>query len=90
MARDDVSSPMIMMMMMNDDDNSFIVKRHRLGSLSWMMLTYIARSHPIEVMVRKSSEVNEIFDEISYCKGAAVIMMITSYLGMELFQKACL
>ena len=32
-------------------------------------------------------QVNEIFDEISYCKGAAVIMMITSYLGMELFQK---
>jgi len=31
--------------------------------------------------------VYELFDEISYCKGAAVIMMITSYLGMELFQK---
>ena len=30
---------------------------------------------------------NEIFDEISYCKGAACIMMITSYLGMELFRK---
>lgn len=30
---------------------------------------------------------NEIFDEISYCKGAACIMMITSYLGMDLFRK---
>jgi len=31
--------------------------------------------------------VNEIFDEISYCKGAACIMMIVSYLGMEMFRK---
>ena len=37
--------------------------------------------------VAKSSQVNEIFDEISYCKGAACIMMITAYLGMELFRK---
>lgn len=29
-------------------------------------------SHPIEVEVYKSGEINEIFDAISYCKGASV------------------
>jgi len=52
-----------------------------------LSLDALETSHPIEVPVRKSSEVNEIFDEISYCKGAACIMMITSYLGMEKFQE---
>ncbi|KAJ1464497.1 hypothetical protein T484DRAFT_1869080, partial [Baffinella frigidus] len=45
-----------------------------------LALDSLETSHPIEVVVKKSSEVNEIFDEISYCKGAACIMMITSYI----------
>ena len=52
-----------------------------------LQLDSLETSHPIEVTVERSSQVNEIFDEISYCKGAACIMMITSYLGMELFRK---
>mmetsp|Transcript_13033 Transcript_13033/g.26052 ORF Transcript_13033/g.26052 Transcript_13033/m.26052 type:complete len:879 (-) Transcript_13033:288-2924(-) len=52
-----------------------------------LQLDSLETSHPIEVPVQKSSQVNEIFDEISYCKGAACIMMITSYLGMEMFRK---
>lgn len=42
-------------------------------------------SHPIEVPVRKVTQINQIFDDISYNKGCAVIRMIASYLGTEKF-----
>ncbi|XP_046357527.2 puromycin-sensitive aminopeptidase-like [Haliotis rufescens] len=44
-------------------------------------------SHPIEVPVGHPSEVDEIFDAISYCKGASVIRMLHDYLGDEDFRK---
>lgn len=44
-------------------------------------------SHPIEVHVGKGSEINQIFDEISYNKGCAVLRMISSFLGVEVFIK---
>ncbi|KUJ17086.1 uncharacterized protein LY89DRAFT_718765 [Mollisia scopiformis] len=44
-------------------------------------------SHPIEVPVSKASAINQIFDDISYNKGCAVIRMIASYLGTEKFIK---
>ena len=42
-----------------------------------MDLDALENSHPIEVEVRNSSEVDEIFDAISYNKGSAVIAMVT-------------
>ncbi|KAE8452625.1 hypothetical protein EG329_013884 [Mollisiaceae sp. DMI_Dod_QoI] len=42
-------------------------------------------SHPIEVPVNKASEIAQIFDDISYNKGCAVIRMIAGYLGTEKF-----
>ena len=30
-------------------------------------------SHPIEVKIYSASEIDEIFDAISYCKGASII-----------------
>lgn len=42
-------------------------------------------SHPIEVPVTKATEINQIFDAISYNKGCAVIRMIARYLGTEKF-----
>ena len=44
-------------------------------------------SHPIEVPVNKGTEINQIFDDISYDKGCAVIRMISGYLGLDLFVK---
>uniref|UniRef100_A0A3B5LVZ0 Aminopeptidase n=1 Tax=Xiphophorus couchianus TaxID=32473 RepID=A0A3B5LVZ0_9TELE len=38
-------------------------------------------SHPIEVNVGHPSEVDEIFDAISYSKGASVIRMLHNYIG---------
>ncbi|KAI8891861.1 hypothetical protein BC833DRAFT_626389 [Globomyces pollinis-pini] len=42
-------------------------------------------SHPIEVAVNKPSDVIQIFDAISYCKGASVIRMLQSHIGAETF-----
>ena len=44
-------------------------------------------SHPIEVPVNKATEIAQIFDDISYAKGCAVIRMISRYLGIEVFVK---
>jgi puromycin-sensitive aminopeptidase len=44
-------------------------------------------SHPIEVEVGHPSEIDEIFDDISYNKGASVIRMLHHYLGVEDFRK---
>jgi len=47
----------------------------------------LRNSHPIEVDVSKARDINEIFDAISYCKGASVIRMVSNYLGEENFRK---
>lgn len=44
-------------------------------------------SHPIEVPVGEPSEIDEIFDAISYSKGASVIRMLHNYIGDEDFRK---
>lgn len=46
-------------------------------------LDSLETSHAIEVDVASSSQVNEIFDAISYCKGASVIRMIADYVGEQ-------
>ena len=45
------------------------------------------QSHPIEVVVNKATEIGQIFDAISYCKGCAVIQMIAGLLGVDVFIK---
>ncbi|XP_032800594.1 puromycin-sensitive aminopeptidase isoform X1 [Petromyzon marinus] len=50
-------------------------------------LDALDNSHPIEVPVGHPSEVDEIFDAISYSKGASVIRMLHDYIGDEDFKK---
>jgi puromycin-sensitive aminopeptidase len=50
-------------------------------------LDSLKSSHPIEVDVSRATEIDEIFDAISYAKGACVIRMLVFYLGEEGFQK---
>lgn len=40
----------------------------------------------VQVEVNHASEIDAIFDSISYDKGASVIRMLQSYLGAECFQ----
>ncbi|VAI31888.1 unnamed protein product [Triticum turgidum subsp. durum] len=53
-----------------------------------LRLDSLEASHPIVVEIHHASEVDQIFDAISYDKGASVIRMLQSYLGAERFQKA--
>ena len=43
-------------------------------------------SHPIDVEVRDTSEIAQIFDEISYGKGGSILRMIESYVGHDNFR----
>lgn len=43
-------------------------------------------THPIEVEVSHPAEISEIFDEVSYSKGASVIRMLAEYLGYKNFR----
>ena len=43
-------------------------------------------THPIHVPVHHPDEINEIFDEISYGKGASVLRMVEAQLGEEPFR----
>ncbi|MEX0934166.1 MAG: M1 family metallopeptidase, partial [Candidatus Saccharimonadales bacterium] len=51
-----------------------------------LSLDGLSNSHPIEVEVKDPDEIDEIFDAISYSKGAAVIHMLHSYLGADDFR----
>ncbi|ORZ34473.1 aminopeptidase [Catenaria anguillulae PL171] len=42
-------------------------------------------SHPIQVPVSSAREISQIFDAISYSKGASVIRMLSSWLSQEVF-----
>jgi aminopeptidase N len=44
----------------------------------------------LQVEINHTSEIDAIFDSISYDKGASVIRMLQSYLGAECFQVSCL
>ena len=51
-----------------------------------MNLDALDSSHPIEVAVGHPSEVDEIFDQISYSKGCAVIRMLHNWIGDAAFR----
>ena len=49
--------------------------------LEALELDALKSSHPIEVEVSHPSEVDEIFDNITYNKGASVIRMLYNWIG---------
>ncbi len=49
-------------------------------------LDALKHTHPIEVLVHHPAEIAEIFDEVSYSKGASVIRMLADYLGERHFR----
>jgi tricorn protease interacting factor F2/3 len=46
----------------------------------------LRNTHPIDVKITSPAEIREIFDEISYGKGASILRMIEDYMGTENFQ----
>ncbi|MBI5139735.1 M1 family metallopeptidase [Candidatus Nomurabacteria bacterium] len=51
-----------------------------------LRLDALLNTHPIEIPVHHPSEIGEIFDEVSYSKGASIIRMLASYLGEKDFR----
>ena len=47
----------------------------------------LQNTHPIEVEVNNPTEINEIFDAVSYSKGASIIRMLAGYLGEDVFRR---
>ena len=52
-----------------------------------LKLDALANTHPIEVDVHHPDEIGEIFDAVSYSKGASVIRMLAEYLGEHDFRE---
>ncbi|MBI2314568.1 M1 family metallopeptidase [Candidatus Daviesbacteria bacterium] len=50
-------------------------------------LDALKNTHPVEVEVGHPAEIAEIFDKVSYSKGASVLRMLMSYLGEKDFRK---
>merc|ERR1719266_2949051 len=47
----------------------------------------LENSHPVSIPVGHPDEINEIFDRISYSKGASIIRMMDNFLSTETFRK---
>jgi puromycin-sensitive aminopeptidase len=57
---------------------------HDLGVA--LRLDALNTTHPIEIPVHHPNEIGEIFDEVSYSKGASIIRMLSSYIDEENFR----
>jgi tricorn protease interacting factor F2/3 len=47
----------------------------------------LTKTHPIMASVHDPEEIEELFDEISYGKGASILRMIEAYIGSENFKR---
>lgn len=44
--------------------------------------------HPLSASVSTLEDIDDVFDEISYNKGAAILRMLNSWVGEDVFKKA--
>ncbi len=47
----------------------------------------LSATHPIQVKVRTVNEIQQVFDAISYGKGASILRMVEAYVGEAAFRK---
>ena len=52
-----------------------------------LTLDALASSHPVDVPIKRAEEVEEVFDAISYHKGACVVQLAHAYLGPDAFRE---
>ncbi|KAL9675575.1 hypothetical protein QQ045_003777 [Rhodiola kirilowii] len=71
--------------MLPDSNTSLTFTKSNAGTLRTDALP---TSHPIEVPIHNASEINGIFDAITYSKGAAVLRMLQTYLSPRVFQRS--
>lgn len=60
---------------------------HSITMSTAMAKDSMQTSHPVEVPVNHPDEVDQIFDVISYAKGASVIRMLSEHLGRDVFYR---
>ncbi len=58
-----------------------------LDTVRGLALDGLRSSHPIEVPVKDPAEIREIFDDISYSKGASILRMLEQFLGESTFRR---
>lgn len=56
-------------------------------TMSALSLDGLQNSHPIEQEVNNPDEIGQLFDAISYSKGASILRMLEQFLGADAFQK---
>ncbi|KAF9354276.1 hypothetical protein BGX26_007906 [Mortierella sp. AD094] len=61
--------------------SNFVINEYQQG----LSLDSLRSSHPIEVPVADPHEIHQIFDAISYSKGASVIRMLSNWLTVDVF-----
>ncbi|KAF9429405.1 Aminopeptidase 2 mitochondrial, partial [Entomortierella beljakovae] len=64
-----------------DNWSFFVADGFQMG----LSLDALRSSHPIEVPCKHPHEIHQIFDHISYYKGASCIRMLSSWLGLDVF-----
>lgn len=47
----------------------------------------LLKSHPIEVPINDPKEIEQVFDALSYYKGASVIRQLVAAIGSDAFKK---
>jgi len=52
-----------------------------------LSLDSLESSHPVEVEVESSDQIKEIYDAISYAKGASLIRMVVEFIGEKKFRE---
>jgi tricorn protease interacting factor F2/3 len=65
-----------------DELSGFLLESTTAGMLGDSMQS----THPIDAVVNTPEEISQIFDEISYEKGASVLLMINDYIGEKPFR----
>ena len=58
-----------------------------LGYNQALQLDALKSTHPIHVPVNRPADIDEIFDNITYCKAPSVLRMLFHYIGAEDFKK---
>ncbi|MDE1869238.1 MAG: M1 family metallopeptidase [Candidatus Micrarchaeota archaeon] len=64
-------------------EDKYIIERVSIA----FTMDQLKTTHPINMPVRNPTEIKNLFDEISYHKGGAVLQMIEDYIGKEAFRE---
>jgi len=59
----------------------------RFETFRSMNVDGLTSTHPIQAKVKTVGEIQQVFDAISYGKGAAILRMIEDYVGQDAFRK---